>query len=95
MERVERGDDGARVVHVVTDESSAAACPGCGVVATSVKEYVSTSPKDIPYGPERILVRWHKTRWRCKQYYCQQGSFTEAIAQIPARARTPLGYAPR
>ena len=85
---VERRDDGARVVHVITDEPSAAACPGCGVVSSSVKEYVSTSPRDIPYGQERILVRWNKTRWECKEDYCQQDSFTEAILQIPARART-------
>jgi transposase len=90
VERVERRDDGARVVHVITAEEAAAACPGCGVVATSVKEYVSTSPKDIPYGQGRILVQWNKTRWRCKEDYCQHGSFTEAIAQIPARSRTTL-----
>lgn len=90
MVRVERGDDGARVVHVITAEEAAAACPGCGVVATSVKEYVSTSPKDIPYGQDRILVQWNKTRWRCKEDYCQRGSFTEAIAQVPARSRMTL-----
>ena len=90
VERVERCDDGVRVVHVVTDEQSAAACPGCGVVATSVKERVTTSPRDIPYGPDRILVQWNKTRWRCKEDYCQHGSFTEEIAQIPARSRTTL-----
>jgi len=62
VERVERRDEGARVVHVVTAEEAAAACPGCGVVSTSVKEYVTTSPKDIPYGQDRIVVRWNKTR---------------------------------
>jgi hypothetical protein len=50
------------VVHVVTAEATAAACPGCGVVSTSVKEHVTTSPKDIPYGQDRILVCWNKTR---------------------------------
>ncbi len=88
MERVERGDDEARVVHVVTDEPTAAACPGCGVVSTSVKEHVTTSPKDIPYGQDRILVSWNKTRWRCGEGYCERKSFTEAIAQVPARSRT-------
>jgi hypothetical protein len=33
-------------------------------------------------------VRWTKTRWRCRQDYCERSSFTEAIAQVPARART-------
>jgi transposase len=76
------------VVHVVTAEPTAAACPGCGVVSTSVKERVTTSPKDIPYGQDDIEVRWTKTRWRCKEDYCERRSFTEAIAQVPARART-------
>jgi transposase len=66
-ERVERVPDGARVVHVVTDEPTAAACPACGVVSTSVKGRVTTSPKDIPYGQDRIAVRWNKIRWRCRE----------------------------
>lgn len=90
VERVERCADGTRVVHVVTAEETAAACPSCGVVSTSVKARVITSPKDIPYGLGRILVRWHKTRWRCREDYCDRGSFAEAIAQVPARSRTTV-----
>ncbi len=58
-----------------------------------------TSPRDIPYGEERIIVHWNKTRWRCREDYCMRSSFTETIAQIPARARntgrlrTPIGAA--
>lgn len=88
VERVELRDDGTRVVHVVTAAESATACPGCGVVSTSVKEHPTTSPKDIPYGPDGIVVRWRKTRWRCREDYCEKASFTEAIEEIPARART-------
>jgi len=88
VERVERLADGTRVVQVATAEQTAAACPSCGVVSTSVKARVSTSPRDIPYGEERIIVRWNKTRWRCREDYCARSSFTEAIAQVPARART-------
>jgi transposase len=88
VERVERRVDGTRVVHVVTDEPAAAACPSCGVVSTSVKERVTTSPKDIPYGEDPIVVHWTKARWRCQQDYCERGSFTEAINEVPARART-------
>jgi transposase len=88
VERVERRADGTRVVHVVTAEPTAAACPACGVVSTSVKGRVSTSPRDIPYGEDPIVVRWTKTRWRCRQDYCERSSFTEAVAQVPARART-------
>jgi transposase len=90
VERVERCADGTRVVHVVTAEETAAACPSCGVLSTSVKARVITSPKDIPYGLGRILVRWHKTRWRCRDDYCDRGSFAEAIAQVPARSRTTV-----
>lgn len=90
VERVERHGDGTRVVDVVTNEPTAAACPSCGVVSTSVKDRVVTSPKDIPYGEGRIVVRWNKVRWRCREDYCQRGSFTEAIAQVPARARSTL-----
>lgn len=88
VERVERLADGTRVVHVATAEESAAACPDCGVVSTSVKARVRTSPRDIPYGEDRIIVRWNKTRWRCREDYCGRSSFTETIAQVPARART-------
>ncbi|ASQ86164.1 transposase family protein [Mycobacteroides abscessus] len=77
-----------RVVHVATAEEEGAACPSCGVFSTSLKGRVTTSPRDIPYGKGRIMMRWHKTRWRCREDYCERGSFTEAIAQIPARART-------
>jgi transposase len=35
--RVPRQSDGSRVVEVVTDEDTAAACPSCGVFSTSVK----------------------------------------------------------
>jgi transposase len=88
VERVERLADGTRVVQVATTEQTAAACPSCGVVSTSVKARVSTSPRDIPYGEDRIIVRWNKTRWRCREDYCGRGSFTESIPQVPARART-------
>jgi transposase len=90
VERVERWVDGTRVVYAVSAEETAAACPSCGVVSTSVKGRVITSPKDIPYGQGQIVVRWHKTRWRCREDYCERGSFTEAIAQVPARSRTTL-----
>jgi hypothetical protein len=58
------------------------------VFSTPVKGQVSTSPRDIPYGENRIIVRWNKTRWRCREDYCERGSFTESIDQVPARART-------
>jgi len=37
VREVERVEDGTRVVHVVTDDQSAAACPACGVLLSSVR----------------------------------------------------------
>jgi transposase len=87
--RVELDESGGRVVHVVTGEDAAAAgCPDCGVVSTSAKEYVTTRPRDVPYGETGISVRWRKTRWRCVESTCSRGSFTEAIDEVPAGWRT-------
>ncbi len=88
VERVERLADGTRVVCAITAEETAAACPSCGVFSTSRKGRTTTSPKDIPYGEDRIIMQWTKTRWRCREDYCDRGSFTEAIPQVPAHART-------
>ena len=86
--RVERAGDGGRVVHTVTDEAAAAACPSCGVFSTSVKEYPTTSPKDLPYGEAPLRVVWRKVRWRCREPRCARGSFTEAIGEVPRGRRT-------
>jgi hypothetical protein len=61
------------------------------VFSTAVKGQVSTSPRDIPYGENRIIVRWNKTRWRCREDYCERGSFTESIEQVPAEVATVHG----
>lgn len=47
---VDRRSDGTRVLELATDEDTAAACPSCGIFSTSVKERVTTRPRDIPYG---------------------------------------------
>ena len=67
------------MVHAVTASETAAACPSCGVVSTSVKARVTTSPCDIPYGRDRSILRWNKTRWRCREDYCERGSFTPSV----------------
>lgn len=79
VERVERRANGTRVVDVTTDEPTAAACPSCGVVSISVKEYVVTSPKDIPYGDGRIVVCWNKVRWRCREDHWASGCYKETL----------------
>jgi transposase len=88
VQRVERAADGSRTVHVMTANSSAAGCPSCGVVSTSVKEHVTTSSKDLPYGESEISIRWHKTRWRCREVACVRGTFTEQIGEVPAGRRS-------
>jgi transposase len=88
VRHVDRDELGHRVVHVETAAESASSCPGCGVVSMSVKEYVSTTPQDIPYGEKGISLVWHKRRWRCVEPTCVRGSFTEAIEEVPAGRRT-------
>jgi len=89
VQRVEHDEFGGRVVHVETGvDTAAAGCPSCGVVSTSVKERVTTSPRDIPYGEAGIEVVWHKIRWRCRESACARSSFTESIVEVPAGRRT-------
>jgi transposase len=91
VQRVERitDDEGAacRLVHVVTTASSAAGCPACGVVSTSVKQRRTTRPRDVPYGEDPLAVRWHKRQYRCREAACPRRAFTESIAEVPPRAR--------
>ena len=86
VDRVERHRDG-RVAHVVTVDESAAACPGCGVFSTSVKQYHVTRPRDLGYGEEPLAVRWHKRQFRCRGRGCSRRAFTESIAELPPGAR--------
>ena len=85
--RVEQEQDGARVVHVVTDDEAAAACPTCGVVSTARKGSTTIRPRDVAYGPDPVRLVWHKSRWRCLESRCARGSFTESLPQVPARCR--------
>ena len=78
---------GGRVVHVRTEDETAAACPSCGVFSTSVKQHRSTAPRDLPYGEHGLRLVWHKRRWRCLEALCARGSFTESIEQVPPYAR--------
>jgi transposase len=87
VQRVDRDAFGGRVVHVVTRDETASACPSCGVVSSSVKGRVRTRPRDIPYGAAALRVVWHKRRWRCIETPCTRGSFTEQVPAVPARAR--------
>ncbi len=84
---VECTADGTRVVHVLTDDASAAACPQCGVLSTLVRQRRTTRPRDVPYGEQPLVVRWHKVQYACRETACPRKAFTEAIAEIPAGSR--------
>jgi transposase len=87
VQKVVRAADGARVVHVVTDDETAAACPVCGVLSTSVRQRRVTRPRDVPYGEEPLAVRWHKVQYACEETACARRAFTEQITEVPAGAR--------
>ena len=80
--------DRTRVVEVITVDPNASRCPDCGIMSDSVKERTVTSPRDIRYGDDPIVLRWNKTRYRCRNETCSRVSFTEAIEQVPSRRRT-------
>jgi len=73
-------DDGGRVVHVVTADPHAVACPACGMVSTSVKQRTQHAPKDLPYGPAAVKLVWHKRRWRCRTVDCPRQTFAETVS---------------
>jgi transposase len=83
VERVASG----RVVHLVTDDPTAAACPDCGVLSTRVRQRRQTSPKDLGYGEEPLVVRWHKVQFACAERACPRVAFTESIGELPPGAR--------
>lgn len=86
-QRVVRAADGARVVHVVTEDEAAAACPVCGVISTSVRQRRTDAPRDVPYGEEPLVVRWHKVQYSCQEDACPRRAFTERPPEVPAGAR--------
>jgi len=62
VDRIESDAFGGRVVHVVTADETASACPGCGVLSVSLKGRACTRPRDIPYGTRGLRLVWHKRR---------------------------------
>ena len=80
-------DDGGRVVHVVTDHQAAAACPMCGVLSSAVRQRRTTRPQDLPYGEQRLVVRWHKVQYAWREVQCPRKAFTEQISEVPAGTR--------
>ena len=87
VDRVASDAFGGRVVHVVTADETASACPSCGVFSVSLKGLVCTRPRDIPYGARVLRLIWHKRRWRCQEHLCPRASFTESLPAVRARSR--------
>jgi transposase len=87
VDRVASDAFGGRVVHMVTADECASACPSCGVLSVSLKGLVCTRPRDIPYGATVLRLIWHKRRWRCKERLCPRASFTESLPAVRARSR--------
>jgi len=87
VQRVEWDAFGGWVVHLVTADETASACPSCGVLSVSLKGLACTRPRDIPYGTTRLRLFWHKRRWRCKERLCGRASFTKTLPAIRARSR--------
>ena len=87
MREVERVGDGTRVVHLLTDDEGAAACPMCGVFSTTVRQRRTTRPRDLRYGEQLLVARWHKVQFACLEQPCARKAFTEQITELPAGAR--------
>jgi len=70
------------VVHVVTDDAAAAACPVCGVFCDKVRQCSTTKPKDLGYGEEALAVHWRKVQYACRELLCPRKAFTESNASV-------------
>ena len=57
------------------------------MISTSIRQRRTTSPRDLPYGEERLGVRWHKIQYSCREKPCPRKAFTEQITELPAGAR--------
>lgn len=87
VDRVEIDDSGRKSVLCSTDPDLEGWCPSCGERSSSVKAWTFTRPRDIPCGGGDVDVVWFKKRWRCATVWCERGSFTDVLPQLPARAR--------
>ncbi|MFI9382061.1 transposase family protein, partial [Kutzneria sp. NPDC052558] len=85
--RVDDAPQDGPVVHLSTSDEQARTCPGCAARATRMKEWVTTSPRDLPVAGRRVDLRWRMRRWHCDQPECGRKTFTEAVNEVPARAR--------
>jgi transposase len=87
VREVVRDEAGDRVLHAVTDDPSAAACPVCGVFSERVRQRRVTRPRDVRFGEEPLAIRWHKVQYACDEAPCPRRAFTESTRELPPRAR--------
>ena len=92
VERIESDTFGAPVVHLVTADETASACPSCGVLSVCLKRRVCTRPRDIPYRTRGLRLIWHKRRWRSKERLCPHCGVDWSIvhAAFVEHVRVPL-----
>src|SRR5215217_8110867 len=89
-ERVEVDAAGVPVVDLSTGCEQARCCPQCGQRAVRVKQWATTRPRDLPVAGPAVRLRWRKRRWYCPTPACPRKSFTEQVAQVPARSRLTM-----
>ncbi|MGT2464156.1 transposase family protein [Sinomonas atrocyanea] len=77
-------DDGRRIV---VESTAVPGCPSCGVVSERVKDRRLQRLRDVPVAGSAVVL-WRKRRWFCDEPACLRGSFTEATAEVPRRARS-------
>jgi transposase len=51
----------------------------------TVRQRRTTRPRDLPYGEERLAVRWLKVQYACREQPCGRKAFTEQVAELPGR----------
>jgi len=83
------GEDGQTIVDVATHPDlleQQRLCPGCGRRA-AIKEWVTTTPRDLPPGDRKILARWRKPRLKCGNSECPRTTFTGSLSAVRPRGR--------
>jgi transposase len=81
------GKDGIPMLALVTADEQARCCPDCGIRSHRPHSWVTTRPRDLPLAGRFAELTWTKRRWRCQSPDCPRATFTEALPQIPSRAR--------
>jgi transposase len=76
-------DDGQGIeLHVMRSPESTA-CATCGVVAR-FKGWRDVVLTDVSMATRRVVLHWHKRRWRCMDVDCPAGGWTERDDRIAA-----------